>query len=367
MGMDFVPVYEDEAGRSSGPAVSGRAVVALTPERRSLLGVRSEAVRQMRIEKALRTVGLVTSDERRTSHFHTKFEGYVERLYVDYTGMLVKKGDPILSIYSPDLVATQQEYLLALRAQTQLGQSQIPSVAQGGARLLEAARERLRFWDIRTEDIDELERTGTVRRTMDLYSDVTGVVIQKNVVLGMRVMPADTLLELADLSRVWVLADVYESDLPTIRLGMAADVTLASSPGRTWRGAVTYVAPTVDEKTRTIKVRVEVDNQGGALKPDMFADVELHTDLGTGLVVPDSAIIDTGDRKLVFLDRANGTIEPREVEVGMRIPEGYQILRGLTNGDRVVTAANFLLDSESSLKSALAAFTAPAAPAPVKR
>jgi Cu(I)/Ag(I) efflux system membrane fusion protein len=367
MGMDFVPVYEDEAGRSSGPAVSGRAVVSLTPERRSLLGVRSEPVRQMRIEKALRTVGRVTADERRMSHFHTKFEGYVERLYVDFTGMLVKKGDPILSIYSPDLVATQQEYLLALRAQKQLGQSQIPSVAQGGASLLEAARERLRLWDIRAEDIAELERTGTVRRTMDLYADVTGVVIQKNVVLGMRVMPADTLLELADLSQVWVLADVYESDLPTIRLGMAADVTLAYAPGRVWRGAVTYVAPTVEEKTRTIKVRIEVSNQGGALKPDMFTDVDLHTDMGTGLVAPDSAIIDTGERKLVFLDRPDGTIEPREVEVGMRIPEGYQVLRGLVNGDRVVTSANFLLDSESSLKAALAAFTAPPAPAPAKR
>ncbi len=367
MGMDFVPVYEDEAGRSSGPAVSGRAVVTLAPERRSLLGVRSEEVREMRIEKSLRAVGRVTADERRLAHVHTKFEGYVERLYVDFTGMLVKKGDPLLSIYSPDLMATQQEYLLALRAQRQLGNSQIPSVAQGGASLLEAARERLRLWDIREADIVELARTGTVRRTLDLYAEVTGYVIQKNVVQGMRVMPTDTLFDLADLSRVWVMADVYEADLPTMRLGMPADVTLSYVPGKTWRGSVTNVAPTVDEKTRTIKVRVEVDNRDGALKPDMFADVQLRTDMGTGLVVPDSAIIDTGDRKLVFLDRPDGAIEPREVEVGMRIPEGYQVLRGLAKGDRVVTSANFLLDSESSLKSALAAFTAPSAPAPSKR
>jgi RND family efflux transporter MFP subunit len=367
MGMDFVPVYEDEAGRSSGPAVSGRAVVSLTPERRSLLGVRSEEVRQMRIEKSLRAVGRVTADERRLAHVHTKFEGYVEHLYVDFTGMLVKKGEPLLSIYSPDLVATQQEYLLALRAQRQLGNSQIPSVAQGAASLLEAARERLRLWDIREADIEALERTGTVRRTLDLYAEVTGYVIQKNVVQGMRVMPTDTLFDLADLSRVWVMADVYETDLPTMRLGMPADVTLSYLPGRTWRGSVTNIAPTIEEKTRTIKVRIEVDNQDGALKPDMFADVQLRSDMGAGLVVPDGAIIDTGDRKLVFLDRPDGAIEPREVEVGVRIPEGYQVLRGLAQGDRVVTAANFLLDSESSLKSALAAFTAPPAPAPKKR
>jgi Cu(I)/Ag(I) efflux system membrane fusion protein len=366
MGMDFVPVYEEEAGKASG-AAAGRAVVSLTPERRSLLGVRSEEVRQMRIEKALRAVGRVTVDERRLAHVHTKFEGYVEHLYVDFTGMLVKKGDPLLSIYSPDLVATEQEFLLALHAQQQLGNSQIPSVAQGGANLLEAARERLRLWDIRAEDIDELERTGTIRRTLNLYADVTGTVVQKNVVQGMRVMPTDTLFDLADLSQVWVLADVYESDLQTIRLGMPATVTLSYQPGRTWRGAVTYIAPTVEEQTRTIKVRIEVDNSGGALKPDMFADVQLRTDMGMGLVVPDGAIIDTGERKLVFLDHPDGSLEPRDVELGVRIPEGYQVLRGLANGDRVVTAANFLLDSESSLKSALAAFSAQSAPAPAKR
>jgi Cu(I)/Ag(I) efflux system membrane fusion protein len=348
-------------------AVAGRSVVTLTPERRSLLGVRSEDVRQMHIEKSLRTVGRVAPDERRMAHVHTKFDGYVERLYVDFTGKLVTKGDPLLSIYSAELVATQQEYLLALRVQKQLGNSQIPSVAQGGAGLLDAARERLRLWDIRAEDIAELERTGTVRRTFDLYAEVTGYVVVKNVVHGMRVMPVDTLFELADLSRVWVLADVYESDLPTVRLGMPADVTLAYQPGKTWRGSVANVAPTVDEKTRSVKVRIDVDNAGGTLKPDMYADVQLRTDMGTGLVVPDSAIIDTGDRKLVFLDRPDGAIEPREIDVGVRIPEGYQVVRGLAKGDRVVTAANFLLDSESSLKSALAALTAPSAAAPVKR
>jgi RND family efflux transporter MFP subunit len=363
MGMDFVPVYADEAAGAAGGAVSGRASVRLTPERRSLLGVRSEEVRQMRIEKSLRTVGRVTPDERRMAHVHTKFEGYVEHLYVDFTGMLVKKGDPLLAIYSPELVAAQQEYLLALRAQKQFAGSQIPSVAQGGASLLEAARERLRLWDVRAEDIAELERSGTVRRTLDLYAEVTGYVVTKNAVHGMRVMPTDTLFEIADLSHVWVLADVYDADLSAVHIGMPADITLSYLPDRIWRGSVTNVAPTVEEKTRTIKVRIEADNAGGALKPDMYADVVLRTDMGLGLVVSDGAIIDTGERKLVFLDHPDGTIEPREVAVGVRIAEGYQVLRGLAKGDRVVTAASFLLDSESSLKSALAAFTAGPGPA----
>jgi RND family efflux transporter MFP subunit len=365
MGMDFLPVYQDETTPAAS-AVAGRAVVSLTPERRGLLGVRSSEVRQMRIEKTLRTVGRVAPDERRLAHFHTRFEGTVEHLYVDYTGMYVKVGDPLLSIYSPELVATQQEYLLALRAQKQLGSSSIPSVAQGSANLLEAARQRLLQWDIRPQDIAEVERTGTVKRTFDLYSEVSGYVVQKNVVHGMRVMPTDTLFDLADLSHVWVLADIYESDLSTVRLGMIADVTLSYQPGTAWRGAVTYIAPTVDEKTRTIKVRIEINNANGALKPDMYTDVLLRTNMGTGLVVPDSAIIDTGDRKLVFLDRPDGSLEPREVEVGVRIPDGYQVLRGLAKGDRVVTAANFLLDSESSLKAALSAIIASSSAPPAR-
>jgi RND family efflux transporter MFP subunit len=353
---------------ASSAAVPGRSSVALSPERRALLGVRSEEVRESRIDRTIRTVGRVAADERRLAHVHTKFEGYVERLYVDFTGKYVKKGDPLLALYSPELIATQQEYLLALRAQKQLGTSQIPSVAQGGASLAEAARERLRLWDISEADVAELDRTGTVRRAFDLHAEVSGFVTVKNVVQGMRVMPADTVFEIADLSHVWVLADVYESDLRSIRLGMPATVTLPYEPGREWRGQVANIAPTLDGATRTVKVRIDVANQGGALKPDMFGDVVLRVEEGSGLVVPDSAVIDTGDRRLVFLDRPDGTIEPRAIEVGAKLADGYQVLRGLAKGDRVITSANFLLDSESSLKAALSALTAPApAPLPEKR
>jgi RND family efflux transporter MFP subunit len=366
MGMDFIPVYEDEvAGATS--SVAGRAAIVLPPERRQLLGIRSEAVRTEHIERVIRTVGRVTPDERRLAHIHTRVEGYVEHLYVDFVGKLVKKGEPLLSLYSPDLVATQQEYLLALRAQKELAGSDIALVARGGADLLQAARERLLLWDIRPQDIAELERTGQVRRTLDLYAESSGYVAQKSVVQGMRVMPADALFDIADVSHLWVLADVYASDLPAIRLGMAAEITVPYLAGRAWRGPVTYIAPTVEEKTRTVKVRVEVDNQADALKPDMFADVLLRVDLGSGIVVPASAVIDAGDRRLVFLDRADGRLEPRQVQIGATLPDGVQVLSGLAQGDRVVTSANFLLDSESSLKAALSSMAAPSAsgtPAP---
>jgi RND family efflux transporter MFP subunit len=371
MNLEPIPdVLKAGWGRAAaaGPAagVAGRAPLALSPERRALLGVRSEEVREARVDRAIRTVGRVAVDERRMAHVHTKFEGYVEKLYVDFTGKHVRKGDALLAIYSPELVATQQEYLLALRAQKQLGTSQIPSVAQGGASLAEAAKERLRLWGISPADIADIERTGIVRRTFDLHAEVSGFVTVKNVVQGMRVMPADTVFEIADLSHVWVLADVFESDLRSIRLGMPATVTLPYEPGREWRGRVANIAPTLDGMTRTVKVRIDVANQGGALKPDMFGDVLLDAGSGTGLVVPDGAVIDAGDRRLVLIDRADGTLEPRAIEVGAKTADGYVVLRGLAKGERVVTTANFLLDSESSLKAALAAMTAPA-PAGGKR
>jgi RND family efflux transporter MFP subunit len=363
MGMDFLPVYDDELG-GEGSAVTGRASVTLSKEKRQLLGVRSEEIRAQSTDRTIRTVGRVAPDERRVHHVHTKFEGYVERLFVDFTGRLVKKGEPLLSIYSPELVATQQEYLLALKARKELGTSDIGSVSLGGANLLEAARERLRLWDIRAEDIATLERTGTVKRALDLYAEQGGYVLAKNVVQGMRVMPTDTLFDIADLSHLWVLADVYESDLPSIRLGMTAELKVPYLQDKGWSGPVTNIAPTVEEKTRTVKVRVEIDNPSGSLKPDMFADVFLHENLGNGLVVPDSAVIDTGDRKLVFLDQPGGRLEPREVRLGSRVPSGFRVLSGLKEGDRVVTSANFLLDSESSLKAALSSMSAPPSPAP---
>lgn len=359
MGMDFVPVYADEL-EGAASTVPGRAVVTLSPERRQMLGVRSEAVKKIRLERTIRTVGRVTPDERRLHHIHTKVEGFIEHIYVDFIGKLVNKGDPLVALYSPELFATQQEYLLAYRAKKQLEASGIPSVAKGGVDLLAAARERLLLWDIRPEDIDALEKSGKATRTLDLYSDISGYVVQKMALHGMRVTPVDTLFDIADLSQLWVLADVYEADLPSVHLGMQAELTVPYRSGRSWRGPVTYIDPSVDEKTRTIKVRIEISNMGLELKPEMFADVFLKSDLGFGVVVPESAVINAGDRQLVFLDRQDGRLEPREVKLGAKLGNEFQVLRGLSEGERVVISANFLLDSESSLKAALGAMATPA-------
>jgi membrane fusion protein, copper/silver efflux system len=364
MGMDFLPVYADEL--PAGGAVPGRAAITLSPERRRVLGLRSAPVESVELQRTLRTVGRVTADERRLHHVHTKFEGYVEKLFVDFVGKEVRRGERLVSIFSPELVATQEEYLLALRARERLAAGGIGSVAQGGADLVDAARRRLLLWDIRPSDIERLERTGTVRRTLDLHSDVDGYVVEKHALQGMRITPSETLFDVADLSHLWVLADVYESDLPSVRLGMTADIGVAHAPGRTWTGAVTYVAPMVEEKTRTVKVRVELDNRDRELKPEMFADVVLKTDLGRGLVVPENALVKSGTRTLVFVDRGDGRLEPREIQTGAKTAAGIQVGNGLTAGERVVTSANFLLDSESSLKAALTAMApsqSPDAPA----
>jgi Cu(I)/Ag(I) efflux system membrane fusion protein len=353
MGMDFLPVYEDELqGPSSG--VAGRTALTISPERRQVLGVRSEAVKKLRLNHRIRTVGRVAVDERRLHHIHTKYDGYVERLYVDYTGEFVRPGKPLLAIYSPELVATQEEYLLAYRAQSRMADSAVRLAAQASIDLHEAARQRLLLWDVLPADIERLEKTGQVTRTLDVHADIGGYVVQKMAFQGMRVTPADALYDIADLSHLWVLADVYEYNLPSLALGTEGNIEVSSMPGKTWKGAVTYISPTVEERTRTIKVRLEIDNARGDLKPDMYADVFLNVDLGEGVVVPDGAVINAGDRRLVFLDRGEGRFEPREVKLGIKVnSSGLRVVSGLSEGDRVVTSANFLLDSESSLKAAL--------------
>jgi RND family efflux transporter MFP subunit len=353
MGMDYVPVYEDET-RDGAPAVAGRAAVVIPPERRQLLGLRSEAVRTESLARRIRTVGTVAVDERRVHRVQTKYEGYVERVFVDFTGRKVRRGEPLLALYSPELLATQQEYLAALRTRKELEASGVSHVAAQGSALVDAARRRLLLWDIPAADVDRLEKTGEATRTVTLYAKTDGHVLQKNVTEGARVTPDQVLFEIADLSHLWILADVYENDLASVHVGTSGEVRVTYRPGRSWRGRVTYVAPTVDEKTRTVKVRLEVDDTGNDLKPEMFTDVELVTDSAPALVVPDDAVVDAGERHIVFLDRGEGRYEPREVKVGTRAGKRLEVLSGLAEGDRVVVSANFLLDSESSLRAALA-------------
>jgi RND family efflux transporter MFP subunit len=354
MGMDYVPVYDDEVP-APGSHVAGRALVALPPERARLLGIRSQVVVEAGAGGALRTVGRVAVDERRREVVHAKYEGYIESLHVDFTGATVAKGQPLLAIYSPELVAAQQEYLLARRAQGELAGSAVPGVAQGGAELAEASRQRLRYFDMTGAEIEALERSGQPRRTVTVRSPLGGVVVQKLAVQGAKVTPADRLYEIADLSRVWVLADVYEKDLAAVPLGTPARVSLPYQPGREWQGVVAFVSPVVKADTRTVEVRLEVPNADGALKPDMFADVLAQRRGPPRAVVPESAVIFTGERTLVFVEQGEARYEPRELSLGARVPGGYQVLGGVTPGERVVVSANFLLDSESSLRAAIAA------------
>jgi RND family efflux transporter MFP subunit len=356
MGMEYVPVYDDEG--QGGSTVEGRSSIKVPPDRAQLLGIRSVPVGSGFRGGTVRTVGRVAMDERRREVVHAKYEGYVEKLIVDFTGKPVRKGQPLLAIYSPELVAAQKEYLVARGAQTRLGDSSVPGVARGGAELAEASRQRLRSFDVGPEEVAALEKTGTPRRTVTLRSPVSGVVVEKTAVEGMKVSPTDRLYEIADLSRVWILAEVYEKDLGAVRVGLPARVTLATQPGGEWRGTVTFVSPTVKRDTRTVEARIEVDNVGGVLKPDMFVDVSLEgAPSAAALTVPESAVIPTGERTLVFVDKGDGHYEPREVALGARVAGGYEVRRGLAAGERVVVSANFLLDSESSLRAAIARTT----------
>jgi multidrug efflux pump subunit AcrA (membrane-fusion protein) len=359
-GLDLVPVYDDgSTGETREHAVSGYATVTIPEERRQAIGIQVGRVEQKPLAQTIRAVGRVTFDETLLHQIHPKFEGYVEKLFVNYTGRPVRRGEALLSIYSPELLATQEEYLLASRARKDLGASGNPDLARGGSDLLESARQRLLLWDIRPADIQRLERTGKPERAVTLYSPVDGFVMTKNAVAGGRVMPSDTLFEIASLARVWVLADVYESEAPLVRLGQAARVSLSYVPGRTWTGRVGFVAPVVDEKTRTIRVRVELANPDQVLKPEMFADVTLERPLGRVIAVPEAAVLTTGTRSLVFVSKGEGRFEPREVKTGAKTDGWFEIREGLSAGEEVVTQANFLVDSESRLKAAVAGMTSP--------
>jgi Cu(I)/Ag(I) efflux system membrane fusion protein/cobalt-zinc-cadmium efflux system membrane fusion protein len=359
MGMEMAPVEIEEPPAGSGSKVEGRVPVRISIEKQQLIGVKTFAVERRPVVRTIRTVGRVTWDETRLHHVHTKIGGWIERLYADSTGALVKKGEPLLTIYSPELLSSQQEYLLALRARDRLAGSASPSLSQTGEDLAASARRRLRLFDLSDAQIDALDRSGEVTRTTTLYAPITGHVIVRNVTQGEKIDSGMTLLDIADLSRIWVQADIYEYELPFIAPGQRGTLTLSYLPGRSFAGRVTFINPFLSETTRTVKVRLEYDNPGLALKPGMFGQVELESDLGVRLVVPDSAVISTGERDIVFVDRGEGYFEPRELKLGVRLPDSVEVLEGLSEGERVLTSGNFLIDSESKLKSALSAAGAP--------
>jgi RND family efflux transporter MFP subunit len=294
----------------------------------------------------------VALDETKIAKVQTKLEGWIDQVFADFTGKLVKKGDPLLSIYSPEALATQQEYLLAVKAQRAMQDNPVHEMLGSTENLVAAAKKRLELWDIGDPQIDEIARTAEPLKNLTLYSPMSGFVMERNAFPSQRVTPDTVLYTVADLSTVWVMADVFEYEAVNIRLNQPATLTLAYLPGRTFHGRVSYILPQVDPATRTLKVRLQFDNPANLLKPDMYGEVELQTGGQRSLVVPEGAVLNSGDRQTVFVDRGNGQFEPRQVTIGTQGDGRIEILSGLRAGERIVTSGNFLIDSESQLKAA---------------
>ncbi len=324
----------------------------ISPEKQQLIGVQYGTVEYQTISKSLRAVGKVAFDETKITRISPKVEGWIENVYVDFVGKLVKKGQPMISIYSPDLVQTQEEYLLAIKGRRQLGESPFAEAVNFSESLVQSTRRRLEFWDISEAQIRELEKRGTPNRAMTLYAPASGFVTARNAFPKQRVTPETELYAISDLSKVWVIADIYEFEAAEIKLGQPATVVLSSYPGREFQGKITYIFPQLDNTTRTLKVRVELANKGFELKPDMYADVILSMSYGRRLVVPQEAVMDSGAEQLVYVSLNDGYFEPRKVQLGAKVDNKFIVLAGLTEGERVVTSGNFLVDSESKLKSA---------------
>jgi Cu(I)/Ag(I) efflux system membrane fusion protein len=350
MGMPFLPVYADEAETASALPPGA---VALTAQKQQLIGVRTEVVKKEEVFRTLRTVAQIQADETRIAHIHVKVSGWVDKVYVDFVGQLVRKGQPLFTLYSPDLVSTQEEYLIARRGKTSLGSSPFPEVSQGADSLLRSARQRLQLWDISEEQIKNLDETGEVSRTLTLYSPISGFVLDRKVYSQVAVTPDMDLYAVADLSSVWALADIYEYEAPYVRVGQTVEMQLDYFPGKTFSGKVTYINPQVDPQTRTLKARVEFANPEFNLKPGMFAQASVKIQYGSQILVPQEAVLDSGMHQTVFVAGSNGHFEPRTVETGPRLDDKIIVLSGLKEGETIVTSGNFLIDSESRLKSAI--------------
>jgi RND family efflux transporter MFP subunit len=338
-----------------------RGEVSIDPRRQQLIGVRTAHVERRPIGDSVRTIGAVRYDETRMVDVNVKVEGYIRDLYVDYTGQPVRKGQQLFTLYSPDLLNTENEYLLALKTRDQMRQSIIPDARQRADDLVAAARQRLALWDLPDDDIRAIENTRRAHAAVAFRSPASGFVLEKQALKGLHVMPGQTLYRIADVSTVWVEADVYESEVAAIRVGSTATVTIDSYPNDKFTGRAVYIYPYVDEKTRTNKVRFEFANGRGRLKPGMYATVELKGGGVIGLTVPADAVLDSGTEQVVFVAQGDGIFEPRKVKIGRRLGESIQVVEGLKEGDQVATGAAFFLDSESQLRGALQGYEATSA------
>ena len=357
MGMDYIAVYDGEADTESGSTSANQ--VKISTEKVQKLGVKTEIAQLRTLEKTVRATGRVEADERRTYAISPRFEGYVERLHVNVTGQSVGKGQALFEMYSPELVSAQREYATALEGATSLKdtESRADSAQIGMQQLAQASLQRLKNWDISDEQLRALTKSGQAKRTLTFRSPVTGIVTEKKAVQGMRFMPGDALYQVTDLSAVWVIADVFEQDIGQIKAGDVAKIRINAYPEKGFEGKVSYVYPTLNAATRTVPVRVELANPGLLLKPAMFAQVDLPVSAKERvLAVPVSAVIDSGTRQIVIVQKDEGRFEPRAVKLGARSDSHIEILDGVQEGEPVVIAANFLIDAESNLKAAISGF-----------
>lgn len=352
---------EGQPAPGAEDASMARAEIRIDPRRQQLIGVRTVPVERRALTATVRTVGLVRYDETRLADVNLKVEGWIRELYVDTTGEFVKAGQPLFTLYSPELVTTQNEYLLALKTRDQVRHSQLADAREHADRLVESAKQRLALWDLPADQFSKLEESRQAQTAIVFRSPVTGYVIEKQALKGQHVMPGQSLYKIADLSTVWVEADLYEGELPRVRVGAPATVTIDAYPGERFTGRVAFIYPFVGEQTRTVKVRFALANRGARLKPGMYANVELPTSTGRSLVVPTNALLDSGQEQIVFVAQGDGYFEPRRVKVGRRLDEAIEILEGLKEGESVATGAAFFLDSESQLRSSLQAYEAPPA------
>ena len=353
MGHDLVPVTDGGGGGGE---------ISIDPVTAQNMGVRTEPVVRRKLVKTIRTVGLLTYEEGRQFSINSKIDGWIEKLYVNQEGQMVKKGQPLMQIYSPELVAAQQEFLLALENSRKQLRNPVAEVVQSSERLLEAARTRLKYWDISPGQINAIEKSGQITKTLTLYSPHTGVVSMKKALQGMRIMAGEELLQVSDISTIWVNADIFEYELPWVKVGQMARVELPFAVGRVFEGKITYIYPYLKNETRTAGARIELVNPGLELKPDMYATVNIDAGAVEGaLAIPVNAVLNSGKGQTVFVARGEGKYEPRQVKTGVADDSGYiQIVSGLGEGELVVVSAQFMLDSESTLREAVQKMMAPA-------
>lgn len=335
------------------PPGAGSQAVYISAARQQLVGVRTAPVRRERVEGTVRTVGMLAYDETRTTQIHTRVSGWVEQLYVDYVGKRVARGQPLFAVYSPDLATAQADYLVALRAQQRLAANSNPELRAGGDALLEAARERMKRWSVTDAQIAELERTGHPTRTMTIESPFDGVVLEKEAFAGQYVTPEMSSFKLADLSSIWAVGQVFEYEAARIHVGDTVEIEFPYAQAKKLEAKIEFIYPEVDPQTRRVRFRAVIKNTDRSLKPDTYVTLIWRGETTDRLVLPKEAVIDTGVRKYVLLALANGYFEPRNVTTGPPIGDFYPVLSGVAEGDQVVTSAQFMIDSETNLMSAM--------------